>query len=101
MFKIGDRVRCIDATFSYDCLKSGDIYTIGEINGNVIELTIGSNLGHNEWWDAKRFELVEPQFKRGDKVLLWNIKEDAAIEGIFLAYIKGSGYPYVCVSIYI
>ena len=36
--------------------------------------------------------------KRGDKVLVWDIDEENAVERIFLTEIKGAYNPYICVA---
>jgi hypothetical protein len=40
---------------------------------------------------------TEQEFKRGDKVLVWDDDESRAKERIFLTKIEGAIHPYVCV----
>ena len=94
MFKIGDRVGCIDNNGYWSELVEGEEYIVTERNSYGC-IKVGGNI-HN-WFDASQFELVEPQFKRGDKVLVWDWDEKQAYERIFLAHIEGARRPYVCV----
>lgn len=43
-------------------------------------------------------DFLEPELKRGDRVMVWDDYESRATERIFLAEIKGYEYPYICVS---
>lgn len=100
MFKVGDRVRCIDSTGRNHLLIKGKEYTITEVEleDTGTYITVDEI---EEQFDASRFELVEPQMKRGDKVLVWDNCEDGAvaIEMIFATYIKGARLPYHCVPL--
>ena len=96
MFKVGDRVRCIDGRYSHHILTEGEEYTVINVELEVTGTYITVD-GIGRGFSASRFELVEPQFKRGDKVLVWDWDEKQAYERIFLAYIEGARSPYVCV----
>jgi hypothetical protein len=37
----------------------------------------------------------ESEFKRGDKVFVWNDDKDKIVDAIFLGYIKDALYPYI------
>ena len=94
MFKKGDRVRCIDAKMNDNLIK-GQEYIIEYTNSPYVNIKIE---GVSDWCSVSRFELVEPQFKRGDRVLVWDCDEEDVDERIFLAYIEGAKRPFVCVD---
>lgn len=52
-FKAGDKVRCIDATGSCGLINVGDVHTVINICGDMLELE------NNQWCFNWRFELVE------------------------------------------
>ena len=96
MFKEGDRVRCIDATGRNHLLIEGKEYTVSSVDVETIEAYLTVDEIEEQLLDS-RFELLEPQLKRGDKVLVWDWDEKQAYERIFLAHIEGARRPYVCV----
>lgn len=55
-FKVGDRVRCIDATNSCGRLKETEIYMVAEVQESFIRLKNIEN-----WFDPTRFEKSETQ----------------------------------------
>lgn len=55
MFKVGDKVVCVDAADSGDSLVSGKTYTIGDVQEGYIVLEEDEN-GYA--WMASRFQLV-------------------------------------------
>ena len=99
MFKIGDRVRCIEATSTDYGLIKGKEYIVYNTH-NDIRLYVHIKVGEGvlDWFLAERFELVEPQFKRGDRVLVWDFDEEDVDESIFIAHIDGAKRPFVCVD---
>ena len=54
MFKVGDKVICIDVCDSYDILKKGDIYTIIRISNNNLFVWFDYTVAH--YWDPARFK---------------------------------------------
>jgi hypothetical protein len=79
-----------DATKFYEDFLIGGYYGLS---------TSGFFTYNDEPCDSEVIELpTEPEFKRGDKVLVWYDIESSAQELIFLAEIKGSKYPYIVTS---
>ena len=57
MFKVGDKVRCVDASMSCGELRVGQVYTVAKTSSvNNVFLADSDNIG----WLASRFEKVEP-----------------------------------------
>jgi hypothetical protein len=83
-FKVGDKVRRID---------DREIYTVAGCN----ELMLMLNESIQQL-NPNKFELVEPQFKRGDKVLVRDSNNEDWDERIFLTEIKGGDCPYIVVN---
>ena len=55
-FKVGDKVKCIEANFSGDDLYVNEIYTITSSDGYCCQL---EHTGKHQW-NMSRFELVQP-----------------------------------------
>ena len=105
MFKIGDRVRCIDVDLAikkdaggYAEIFEGNIYTITQVDDIFNKIRLETGCYNNDWFHASRFELVEPQFKRGDRVLVYDSCGTTYGEKIFIAYIEGAKRPFMCVD---
>ena len=60
-FKVGDKVKCIEANFSGDDLYVNEIYTITSSDGYCCQL---EHTGKHQW-NMSRFELVQPQHEEG------------------------------------
>lgn len=54
-FKPGDRVRCVDNTYANRLLARGSEYTVEKVG----QFDVGLR-GHDFWFAADRFELVQP-----------------------------------------
>ena len=95
MFKVGDRVECINQR-RYGCVEQGKFYTVFSINNNIgrIELKEVENFGCV--YNSEDFKLVEDDMKI--KITKWedldgieNGKYKIANETNFICIEKGSG----------
>ncbi|WP_026868807.1 hypothetical protein [Inquilinus limosus] len=73
LFKVGDRVRCIDAEHAFygadlarAALTRGKVYEVTHVGPALISVR-ADDLGRSGGWRADRFELVH-EFKVGDRV---------------------------------
>lgn len=71
-FKAGDRVRIVDTTFCRE-LSPGMLGTVTEAKEWYEEPVVyvkfdGEEQDYRDWFFARRFELVSPQYKPGDRV---------------------------------
>lgn len=81
MFKIGDKVKCVDN--SYSTLNNDDIYTVIRVCGNFDVITNNYNckgyidIGSGYIMKPSRFKLVKEttMFKVGDKVRCIDVKD--------------------------
>ena len=70
MFKIGDKVVCVDSFSSHSYLKEGEIYEIEEtINGGDIKVK-----GIYFYWSKARFELVQEEQPTKHLKQNWSIR---------------------------
>jgi len=86
MFKVGDKVRCIDNTFAAYDLDQGKVYTVTSISpcGEYIRID------GQEWgWEKERFETVT-EIKTTEKPRVW-----CGICGVY----KSEGDPLDCSEI--
>jgi hypothetical protein len=64
MFKVGDKVKCVDVKSSGGVLIKDQIYTVKEVSPELVWV---DDVRTRAGWGKERFELV-PMFKVGDKV---------------------------------
>ncbi len=55
MFKLGDKVRCIDNSNRADVIKKGKVYIISEVRGSYYYL---EEVNDNVYFVERRFELL-------------------------------------------
>lgn len=67
MFKVGDRVRCIEVPgYQQDILKLGHTYTITHLNlDDYSEPLFGLDGEEDASWFSSRFELIEQKPAQG------------------------------------
>lgn len=104
-FKVGDRVKRVSGG-SDDFVKEGKIYTVIGIQASSRKnrdlLLFGNSNVRNkvEKYFSELFELVtEPEFVRGERVLVQYRGDCAWHERIYLATIKGARNPYIATII--
>lgn len=77
MFKVGDRVRCIEEFSVSRILTQGKVYTVRDIvagvEGDTKGVRILDDYGVDSWCLAKRFVLAEDEV---DPIMVGNRKED-------------------------
>jgi hypothetical protein len=68
----------------------------GDLTGRYYGIFYEGLNFYNEPYESEVIELPieEPEFKRGDKVLVWD-NDDVISERIFLAKIEGALFPYI------
>lgn len=72
MFKIGDKIVCIDEGPSYQSLTKGKTYIVINIYNNSVIIINDNN--ESDWFCSYRFKILEENnvFKKGDKVVCVN-----------------------------
>lgn len=94
MFKIGDKVKCIDSVGSLGCLTQGKIYTVSNADDKLLKLKELKDV-KDDAWSHSRFELVKPAVKFDMNKESWFIRVNNETEyKLALQFCKEKGFTY-------
>jgi hypothetical protein len=94
MFEAGDKVVRLPE-YCGGRFVEGKVYTVSDIDSDGDPLF---NEFPGQFFISCKFKLAEPQFKRGDKVLVRDHDHCNWVERTYLATIEGAKYPHYCVA---